>query len=105
ASALQASSFRSDVTVFRLNARARLKTRSEPAFRRNTTEPVYRTEPAHNPEVAGSNPAPATDKGAERRLCLYASGLGPPSPSPAPGARRRASARSATWSLARMSET
>src|SRR5512133_3457466 len=34
------------------------------AFRRNTAERVYRIEAAHNPEVAGSNPAPATAKGA-----------------------------------------
>jgi hypothetical protein len=60
ASALQASDFRSDVTVFRLNARPWPKTGSEPAFRRNTAERVYITEAAHNPEVAGSNPAPAT---------------------------------------------
>jgi transposase InsO family protein len=33
------------------------------AFRRNTAERVYAIEAAHNPEVAGSNPAPATEKG------------------------------------------
>src|SRR5262245_14205171 len=33
-------------------------------FRRHTAEHVYRVEAAHNPEVAGSNPAPATAKGA-----------------------------------------
>src|SRR5512132_499759 len=64
ASGLQATGFRWDVTVFRRNARPRSKTGSEPAFRRNTAERVYRTEAAHNPEVAGSNPAPATTKGA-----------------------------------------
>src|SRR5437764_9273245 len=64
ASVLQASRFRSDVTVFRLNAPPRLKTGSEPAFRRDTAERVYATEAAHNPEVAGSNPAPATAEGA-----------------------------------------
>jgi hypothetical protein len=53
-----------DVTVFPLNARPQPKTGSEPAFRRNTAERVYITEAAHNPEVAGSNPAPATAKGA-----------------------------------------
>src|SRR5215468_8942588 len=37
---------------------------SEPAFRRNEAEHVYTIEAAHNPEVAGSNPAPATAKGA-----------------------------------------
>src|SRR5437867_5530272 len=64
ASVLQASGFRSDVTVFRLNARRRPKTGSESAFSRKTAEHVYRIEAAHNPEVAGSNPAPATAKGA-----------------------------------------
>jgi hypothetical protein len=63
ASVLQASGFRSDVTVFRLNARPRPKTGSESAFRRNTAERVYLNEAAHNPEVAGSNPAPATAGG------------------------------------------
>jgi hypothetical protein len=37
-----------------------------PAFRRNTAERAYRIEAAHNPEVAGSDPAPATTRGAER---------------------------------------
>jgi hypothetical protein len=60
ASVLQASRFRGDVTAFRLKTRERPKTGSEPAFRRNTAERVYITEAAHNPEVAGSNPAPAT---------------------------------------------
>ena len=63
ASTLQASGFRSDVSVFRLNALSRRKTGSEPAFRRNTAERVHTIEAAHNPEVAGSNPAPATHKG------------------------------------------
>src|SRR6266487_1343048 len=53
ASVLQASGFR-------LNARSRRKTGSERAFQRNAAEPVYIIEAAHNPEVAGSNPAPAT---------------------------------------------
>jgi len=39
--------------------------------RGNTAERVYRIEAAHNPEVAGSNPAPATAKGAERCLWLF----------------------------------
>src|ERR1051325_4599755 len=39
------------------------KTGSDPAFRRNEAERVYTTEAAHNPEVAGSNPAPATRGG------------------------------------------
>jgi hypothetical protein len=60
----QALRFRRDVTAFRLNARPRPKTGSEPAFRRNEAEHVYTIEAAHNPEVAGSNPAPATAKGA-----------------------------------------
>src|SRR5262245_58692340 len=64
ASVLQASGFRSDVTAFRLNARQLPQTGSETAFRWNTAEPVYITEAAHNPDVAGSNPAPATAKGA-----------------------------------------
>jgi hypothetical protein len=63
ASDLQAARFRSDVTLFRLNAVAVGESRLEPAFRRNTAERVYTTEAAHNPEVAGSNPAPATSKG------------------------------------------
>jgi hypothetical protein len=65
ASALQASGFRSDVTLFRLNARPRKKTGSLSAFRWNTAERVYIIEAAHNPEVAGSNPAPATEKAPE----------------------------------------
>jgi hypothetical protein len=47
ASVLQASGFRSDVTVFRLDARPPPKTGSDPAFRRNTPARVYRIEPAH----------------------------------------------------------
>jgi hypothetical protein len=46
ASVLQASGFRSDATVFRLNARSRPKTGSEPAFRRNTAACVYTIEAA-----------------------------------------------------------
>jgi hypothetical protein len=63
ASVLQASCFRGDVTVFRLNASGAGQIGSERAFRRNTAERVYTIEAAHNPEVAGSNPAPATEKG------------------------------------------
>ena len=69
ASVLQASSFRSDVTVFRLNAPAAAESGLETAFRRNVTERVYAIEAAHNPEVAGSNPAPATLKGLQMRAC------------------------------------
>jgi hypothetical protein len=65
ASVLQASGFRSDVTVFRLNARSLPKTGSEPAFRRNTAACVCTIEAAHNPEVAGSNPVPATQEAPE----------------------------------------
>jgi hypothetical protein len=68
ASVLQAAGFRGDVTAFRLNARLRPKTGSEPAFRRNTAERVYTIEAAHNPEVAGSNPAPATGRAPETGL-------------------------------------
>ena len=59
ASTLQASGFRSDVTVFRLNAQPRQKNRLAACISRNTAEHVYMIEAAHNPEVAGSNPAPA----------------------------------------------
>src|SRR5262249_27922884 len=55
--------FRRDVTAFRLNAPPRPKTGSEPAFGRNEAEHVDTIEAAHNPEVAGSHPAPATVKG------------------------------------------
>jgi hypothetical protein len=65
ASVLQASRFRGDGTVFRLNARPPPKTGSDPAFRLNEAERVYAIEAAHNPEVAGSNPAPATGKALE----------------------------------------
>ena len=65
ASAPQASAFRSDATVFRLNARPGQKTGSLSAFGRNTAERVYLFEAAHNPEVAGSNPAPLLRKALE----------------------------------------
>src|SRR5829696_6248194 len=65
ASVLQASGLRSDVTVFRLNTASGCQSCSETALRRNTTERVYRVEAAHNPQVAGSNPAPATGKAPE----------------------------------------
>jgi hypothetical protein len=64
---LQASGFRRDVTVFRLNAARAGDFGSEPAFQRNTAERMYIFEAAHNPEVAGSNPAPATAKGPHLR--------------------------------------
>jgi hypothetical protein len=68
---LQASRFRKDVTAFRLNARPRPKTGSEPAFRRNEAEHVCTIEAAHNPEVAGSNPAPAIQKGPHLRAFFF----------------------------------
>jgi hypothetical protein len=46
------------------------QSRLEPAFRRNTAADVYTFEAAHNPEVAGSNPAPATEKGLGNRASL-----------------------------------
>jgi hypothetical protein len=61
ASVLQAS--RGDVTVFRLNAAGEERSRLEPAFLRNHAACVYTFEAAHYPEVAGSNPAPATSRG------------------------------------------
>ena len=67
ASVLQAPPFRSDVTVFRLNAAAAAESGLETAFRRNEAERVYLIEEAHNPEVAGSNPAPATREGPGNR--------------------------------------
>ena len=70
-SVLQASGLRSDVTVFRLNTAAGCQSCSETALRRNTTERVYRVEAAHNPEVAGSNPAPATGKAPETGPFAY----------------------------------
>jgi hypothetical protein len=62
ASVLQASGFRGDAAVFRRNASVTGQSGSESAFRRNTAERVYTIEVAHNPEVAGSNPAPATEE-------------------------------------------
>jgi hypothetical protein len=73
ASVLQASGFRGDVIVFRLNARRRRETGSGSAFRRNTAERVCMIEAAHNPEVAGSNPAPATGKGPGDKAFSFAS--------------------------------
>jgi hypothetical protein len=62
ASVLQASVFRSDATVFRLNASVAGQSGSGSAFRRNTAERMCTIEAAHNPEVAGSNPAPLLRK-------------------------------------------
>ena len=44
----------------------RAGTAVQPAFRRNTAERAYTIEAAHNPEVAGSNPAPAIGKARKR---------------------------------------
>jgi hypothetical protein len=71
ASVLQASTFRDDVALFRLNATALGQSGLEPAFRRNTAARVYTSEAAHNPEVAGSNPAPATGKAPETGPFLF----------------------------------
>jgi len=49
--------------VFRLNSMAAGQSGWERALRRNTKKPRHLVEAAHNPEVAGSNPAPATFKG------------------------------------------
>jgi hypothetical protein len=57
--------------VFRPNAPPRPKTGSDSAFQRNTAERVYTIEAAHNPEVAGSNPAPATSKGLGNSAFLF----------------------------------
>ena len=54
--------FRGDVTLFRLNADAVRLSGLDSAFRRTTAERAYTIEEAHNPEVAGSNPAPAIEK-------------------------------------------
>ena len=70
ANVLQASGFRGDVTVCSLNAAAVAESSLEPAFRRNEAARVYPSEAAHNPEVAGSNPAPRYSKGpAKRGFC------------------------------------
>src|SRR5262249_5484377 len=62
ASALRASGFPSDVTVFD-DLQLGCANWLTPAFRRYPAEHLYGIEAAHNPEVAGSNPAPATQKG------------------------------------------
>ena len=63
ASVLQASRFRGDATVFRLSAAYEAESRLEPALRRNPAARIDSPDAAHNPEVAGSNPAPAIQKG------------------------------------------
>jgi hypothetical protein len=64
ASVLQAPGFCGDVTAFRLKAKDVGLSGFESAFLRNAAEGLGLVEAAHNPEVAGSNPAPATAKGA-----------------------------------------
>jgi hypothetical protein len=65
ASVLQASGFRGDVTVFRLKARPRPKTGSEPAFLRSAAERVYTIEAAVNRRVVGSSPTRGAEKAME----------------------------------------
>ena len=57
-------------------APSRPKTGSEVAFRRNTAACVHTIEAAHNPEVAGSNPAPATQKAPETGLFRFTAAVG-----------------------------
>jgi hypothetical protein len=59
---LQAATLRSDVTVFRLNATDEAESRLKPAMRRNATVRIGSLEAAHDPEVAGSSPAPLLEK-------------------------------------------
>jgi hypothetical protein len=73
ASVVQASGFRRDVTVFRLNAACAGDSGSEHAFRWNEAAHEYTIEAAHNPEVAGSNPAPATAEGPGNGAFLFMS--------------------------------
>jgi hypothetical protein len=63
ASVLQAAGVRGDVIVFRRNATREARSGLEAAFWRNAAAGVDTFEAAHNPEVAGSNPAPATEEG------------------------------------------
>jgi len=49
ASVLQASGFRGDATVFRLNATAEAESGLEPAIRRNAAARICSLEAAHNP--------------------------------------------------------
>jgi hypothetical protein len=63
ASVLQASGFRRDVTAFRLDATCAGDSGLKSAFKWNEAAHAHTIEAAHNPEVAGSNPAPATREG------------------------------------------
>jgi hypothetical protein len=60
---------RGSVSKQRLDPRSGI----EAAFRRNGAACVDAVEAAHNPEVTGSNPAPATYKGLGNRAFLFAS--------------------------------
>src|SRR5919204_4090892 len=77
ASVLQAPGLRGDVTVFHLKAGPPRKTGAVSAFRRNSAESMYLIEAAHNPRVAGSNPAPATAKGPGNGAFRVSEPLGP----------------------------
>jgi hypothetical protein len=65
---LQAPGFRGDASVFRLRATGEARSRLEPALRRNAAARLPSLEAADNPEVAGSNPAPATEEAPETGL-------------------------------------
>jgi hypothetical protein len=71
ASVVQASGFRTDVTVFRLNAARAGDSGMEPAFRRNTAERVYTIDAAHNPEVAGQILPPLLERPRETGPFLF----------------------------------
>ena len=70
ASVLQASGFRGHATVFRLSAAVEAESRLEPALRRNAAARTDSLEATHNPEVAGSTPAPASERPRKRGLSL-----------------------------------
>jgi hypothetical protein len=62
---------------FRLTAVTTLRSCVHPALLRNATATMTPTRAAHNPEVAGSNPAPATEKALETGPFLYPGGRAP----------------------------
>jgi hypothetical protein len=70
ASVLHAIGFRGDVTMFRRDATADGQSGSTAAFRQNRADRVYIIEAAHEPEVAGSNPAPLLERPWKRGLSL-----------------------------------
>jgi hypothetical protein len=63
ASVLQASGVRAIATVFRLNASVAGQSGLGVCISAEYGRTRLHTEAAHDPEVAGSNPAPATHKG------------------------------------------